>query len=82
MNEPAYRLDIDGMGADEPADATGSALRGRPWIGIYFECCSVYARVYRNAAGTLYQGRCPRCQRSLSVPIGPGGTTDRFFKAE
>lgn len=51
----------------------------RPYIGIHFACCRVYARVYRNAEGTAYQGNCPRCARPALVRIGPGGTTDRFF---
>lgn len=56
-------------------------MKGRPWLMIWFRCCGAYARVYRNAAGTEYSGRCPRCQATLRVPIGPGGTTRRMFEA-
>ena len=81
--EPAYHLDIPGMGdsaADRPG-REGNWLHGRPWLGVHFECCGVYARVYRNAEGTAYTGRCPRCTRRLSFRVGRSGTNARFFTA-
>ena len=53
----------------------------RPFVDIYFECCRVYARLYRNVDGTAYAGNCPRCCARLSLPIGPGGTGQRIFRA-
>ncbi|HOI54699.1 MAG TPA: hypothetical protein PLP01_05585 [Phycisphaerae bacterium] len=53
----------------------------RPWISVHFECCNVYARVYRNAAGTAYVGWCPKCAAKVTVRVAPGGTTTRFFRA-
>ena len=53
----------------------------RKFLGILFECCHVYGRIYKNAAGTAYEGVCPRCQRRLSVRIGPEGTQRRIFIA-
>ncbi|MEW6742597.1 MAG: hypothetical protein AB1486_07545 [Planctomycetota bacterium] len=56
--------------------------QGRRFLGILFTCCQVYSRVYVNAAGTAYEGRCPRCLRPLRVPVDPErGTYARFFKA-
>lgn len=56
--------------------------QGRPWLGVFFRCCQVYARLYRNAAGTAYSGRCPRCGSEVSARVGPGGTSRRMFFAE
>jgi len=54
---------------------------GRPWIAVTWKCCSVYSRVYRNRAGTCYEGRCPKCGKPVKARIGPGGTSSRFFEA-
>lgn len=51
------------------------------FLGIMFECCNVYARIYKNKEGTAYVGRCPKCMRTVKVPIGEGGTNTRFFRA-
>ena len=53
----------------------------RKFLGVVFQCCKVYARVYVNKDGTAYTGRCPRCGRGLEMKIGPHGTDTRFFTA-
>ncbi len=53
----------------------------KKFIGIMFECCNVYARIYKNAQGTHYTGACPRCMRRVNIKIGEGGTEQRFFNA-
>lgn len=52
------------------------------FLGIMFKCCNIYGRIYKNKEGTAYVGRCPRCMRTIKVPIGEGGTNRRFFNAE
>ena len=52
------------------------------FLGIMFKCCNIYGRIYKNKDGTAYVGRCPRCMRSIKVPIGEGGTNSRFFNAQ
>ena len=54
---------------------------GRPFVGIMFECCKVYQRIYRNAEGTAYEGRCPRCLRVVTLRVGAGGSEARIFRA-
>ena len=82
MEEPPYHLDIDGLEDSTEAGPGRSNLWERPWVGIHFDCCGVYTRIYRNREGTAYQGRCPRCLREVILRIGPDGTDARFFTAE
>lgn len=57
----------------------------KKFLGVFFECCRVYGRLYQNIQGTHYYGRCPKCMKNLKVPIGsgdnPNATNQRFFKA-
>ncbi|MBN1982223.1 MAG: hypothetical protein JW795_11870 [Chitinivibrionales bacterium] len=51
----------------------------RSFLGIYFQCCSVYDRIYINKEKTAYKGTCPRCGKQVAVPIGKEGRSERFF---
>ena len=55
----------------------------RKYIGVWFECCHAYGRLYQNKEGTCYRGRCPKCLRSVRVPIdsnNKSATDRRFFR--
>jgi len=52
------------------------------YLGIMFNCCSTYGRIYKNKEGNAYVGRCPKCMRTIKIPVGEGGTNQRFFNAE
>ncbi|HOZ48020.1 MAG TPA: hypothetical protein PLO37_24145 [Candidatus Hydrogenedentes bacterium] len=54
----------------------------RPYIGVLFKCCNVYARVHLNKDGTAYAGFCPKCAKKLTIPVAPGGSPSRFWTAE
>ena len=79
-DEPAYIVEIEDLEQDGRGESRGRSV-GRRWLGSRFDCCNAYSRMYKNAAGTAYVGRCPKCARRLSVPTGPGGTPQRFFRA-
>ena len=65
-----------------PADALDRPPPAvRPFIGIFFECCRIYARIYRRPSDTEYVGRCPRCLAEVRLKVGPDGTTQRIFRA-
>lgn len=66
---------------DRGAPPSGRSLQARPFIGIRFDCCRVYARVYREQGATHYRGACPRCGCHVSARIAENGTAARFFVA-
>ena len=80
-NGPDYILDISGLQSPASAPREQPALQGRPWLAVHWRCCGVYNRIYRNAEGTRYEGKCPACTRPIHVGVGAHGTDSRFFEA-
>lgn len=70
-------MPTDNPFAPAPQPKTGP----RPYLGIYFECCRVYARVYRRPDQPQYVARCPRCLRAAKIRVGPDGKSGRMFIA-
>ncbi|MFK8110902.1 MAG: hypothetical protein AB8B91_01795 [Rubripirellula sp.] len=78
MDQPAFDA------SNEPGNSNDSNSAGResrPFLGIRFKCCRTYGRIYRDPAKAAYVGNCPKCRARISVPIGSGGTSTRFFNA-
>ncbi|MEM9368075.1 MAG: hypothetical protein AAGD07_18940 [Planctomycetota bacterium] len=97
MQEPNQQgrfLDLTHDAAPErgdrnPRDRSSELGTGsRPFLGIQFECCGVYGRIYRfdpepgSQGVSVYRGHCPKCGAKVVVPVGEGGTARRFFKAQ
>ncbi|MCL4209577.1 MAG: hypothetical protein HRU76_11820 [Phycisphaeraceae bacterium] len=86
MRDPEDIVEIEGVSSpgsragERSVRAPGSRSR-RPWLSIWFQCCHVYGRIYRNDAATAYEGRCPRCAAAVRARIGPDGTNQRLFRA-
>lgn len=82
--DPRDIVDIPGVraptsvGAKDQPHAHG---KGTPFLSIWFRCCHVYARIYRNRDHSAYEGRCPRCGSPVRARIGAGGTAQRIFEA-
>lgn len=74
MSDPRDIVDISAI---QPAGDTANA--SRPYLSVRFDCCKVYLRIYRNADGKRYSGRCPRCGKQVNFLVGEGGTNARFF---
>lgn len=60
---------------------TNDQKTGKRFIGVKFDCCHVYTRIYVNKEGTAYEGRCPGCLRKVCIKIREEGVNCRFFSA-
>jgi PHP family Zn ribbon phosphoesterase len=78
---PGQHFDFTWPPSDETAP-TDVNHKQRPWLGVHFECCDVYVRIYREADEKQYAGRCPKCGRQVRLGIGPDGVASRLFHAK
>ena len=53
----------------------------KKFLGVMFECCNIYQRIYVNKEGNAYEGRCPKCFAEVKALIGVEGSDSRFFRA-
>lgn len=52
----------------------------KSFIGILCAHCNAYFRIYKDASGRLYVGRCPKCLRyARAVVDAKNGQKRRFF---
>lgn len=65
----------------EPRPPISRPSKPRPSISVLMECCNTYVKIYLNAVGDAYAGHCPRCATPVRVRVGPGGSTDKVFRA-
>ena len=79
MSDPRdYKVELSG--AAHPPDVGNAAPTSqRPYLSVHFACCGVYQRVYRDADGKAYHGRCPKCGTPVRFAVGEGGTSARSF---
>lgn len=71
-NEPEY---------GQPKQKADAERKPRPFLGVKFDCCSIYSRIYQNKDATHYIGNCPKCAKQIRIRIGHGGSSNRFFTA-
>jgi len=80
-DRPEQQLNIRWPAEPEPGEADARKGKGRQWLGIHFECCNVYVRIYRRADEREYVGSCPECRGRVRVRVGAGGLEGRIFRA-
>ena len=83
MEDPRLPADHDEL----PESALEKGRRGarrprRKFLSVWYQCCHVYGRMYRNPEATAYEGRCPKCGAAVHALIGPDGTNRQTFVAE
>lgn len=57
-------------------------VKKREYIGVTFQCCHVYTRIYINKKRNAFVGWCPRCGVKMEVFISTEGSDSKFFTAK
>ena len=79
LSDKGQHLDLSS--GDVPRPGAAKPAGGGKFLGVHFECCDIYRRIYPNREQTAYVGHCPRCAKRVEFKIGHGGTDSRFFRA-
>ena len=74
------RMDSQGMPSQRRFGDHERKREKRSFIGMLFDCCNVYWRLYINRSRTAYVGWCPKCARKVEVKISKNGTDCRMFR--
>lgn len=82
MPDPRDQLELTSGVTREPAPApeTAGSAPGSTYLRLWFDCSRQYARAQKSPDGTKYTARCPKCGATAKFAIGPGGTSERFFR--
>lgn len=84
MQERIDIVDTGGMpsnGGLAPAD--GEPQRSpQPALSVFYRCANAYQKVFRSVQGDRYDGRCPKCGRSVRFVVGAGGVSQRTFEVD
>lgn len=80
--ESEYHIDIiSSAEGDFDRQSPQSPGTSRPWVGVHFECCGTYRRIYRRPEDLHYVGHCPKCTRPITLRVGPDGVDARILRA-
>lgn len=81
--DPRDQLDLSTRPVAQVAkqdDRSGRERKPQAYLRVWFECSRQYARAQRTPDSRAYQARCPTCAKTIRFAIGPGGTSERFFR--
>lgn len=52
----------------------------KPFLGVLFQCCNIYRRLYLHPSGRMYLGQCPKCGRPVRFDVDDRkGERTRFW---
>ncbi|MEZ6090071.1 MAG: hypothetical protein R3C05_18995 [Pirellulaceae bacterium] len=83
MDEPFPELDL----VSEPTTATNAlpestSAKPKPFLGVLFACCNVYARLSRPQRRCVLSRMLPQMLQEDPVHRREGGRRDQFFRAQ
>ena len=67
------------MGKKPKGNSKSNSRQPTPFVGVSWDCCKVYSRIYLNKKKTAYVGWCPKCGKRVQMNLSPAGSKSRFF---